>query len=158
VSTLLEIDPDDGSTTELGELNALIVSYGVQGLTWDSTAGVLYGSTAAGLFSIGLACGGGACPNTSQIDNAFRLPSSLAYDPNTDTLYREGTRSGGRVNLEAIDPASGEPIVMIGVDGFTAGGLALIPVPEPDRWLMLASGLTMLAVVGRRRDPERRRR
>jgi len=152
VSLLLQIDPDTGSAFEMGELNTLIISHGVQGLAWDSNAGVLYGSTAAGLFSIGLDCAGGACSTTSQIDNKFRRPSSLTYDPGTDTLYREGTRSSSRVNLEAIDPATGEVMAMIGVDGFTAGGLAIIPAPEPERWVMLASGLTLLAVVGRRRE------
>ena len=150
VSTLLEIDPDDGSTTVYGELNALIVGGAVQGLAWDSNAGVLYGSTAAGLFTIGLSCSSGACSDTSQVDNAYRKPSSLTYDPETDTLYRQGTMSS-RTELDSIDPASGDVEPLIGVDGFTAGGLAVIPVPEPEGWLMLGSGLALLALLGNRR-------
>jgi hypothetical protein len=151
VSTLLEIDPDDGTTTVYGELNALIVGGAVQGLAWDSNTGVLYGSTAAGLFTIGLDCGGGACSNTSQVDGIYRKPSSLTYDPDTETLYRQGTMSG-RTELDAIDPASGDTEALIGVDGFTAGGLAVIPVPEPRRWLMLGSGLVTLMLLGHRRE------
>ena len=150
VSTLLEIDPDDGTTTVYGELNALIVGGAVQGLAWDSAAGELYGSTAAGLFTIGLGCSGGACSDTSQVDNLYRKPSSLTYDPETDTLYRQGTLSS-RVELDSIDPASGDVESLIGVDGFTAGGLAVIPVPEPEGWLMLGSGLALLALLGNRR-------
>jgi hypothetical protein len=150
VSTLLEIDPDDGTTTVYGELNALIVVGGVQGLAWDSAAGVLYGSTAAGLFTIGLGCDGVACSDTSQVDNLYRKPSSLTYDPETDTLYRQGTMSS-RTELDSIEPASGGVEPLIGVDGFTAGGLAVIPVPEPEGWLMLGSGLALLALLGSRR-------
>jgi len=146
VSTLLEIDPDDGTTTVYGELNALIVGGAVQGLAWDSAAGVLYGSTAAGLFSIGLSCSFGACSDTSQVDNAYRKPSSLTYDPETDTLYRQGTMSS-RTELDSIEPASGDIEALIGVDGLTAGGLAVIPVPEPEGWLMLGSGLALLALL-----------
>jgi hypothetical protein len=137
--------------TAVGELNALIVGGAVQGLAWDSTAGELYGSTAAGLFTIGLACGGGACSNTSRVDDLYRKPSSLTYDPDNDTLYRQGTMSG-RTEIDAIDPATGALEALIGVDGLTAGGLAVIPVPEPERWVMLGSGLAMLAVMGRRRE------
>jgi hypothetical protein len=150
VSTLLEIDPDDGDTTVYGELNALIVAGAVQGLAWDSAAGELYGSTAAGLFTIGLGCDGVACSDTSQVDNLYRKPSSLTYDPETDTLYRQGTMSS-RTEFDSIDPASGDVEPLIGVDGFTAGGLAVIPVPEPEGWLMLGSGLALLALLGSRR-------
>jgi len=151
VSTLLEIDPDDGATTVYGELNALIVGGAVQGLAWGSTAGALYGSTAAGLFRIGLGCSGGACSDTSQVDNQYRKPSSLTYDPETDTLYRQGTMSS-RTELDAIEPASGDIEALIGVDGFTAVCLSAIPVPEPEGWLMLGSGLAMLTLLGRRRE------
>jgi hypothetical protein len=157
VSTLLEIDPDLGTTTVYGELNALIVIGAVQGLAWDDTAGVLYGSTAAGLFSIGLSCGSGACPNTSQIDNRHRLPSALSYDVASDTLYRQGTTSN-RSEIDVIDAGTGGIEVLIGIDGVTPGGMAVIPVPEPERWIMLGSGLLLLAVLGRRRDGPGRKR
>lgn len=61
-----------------------------------------------------------------------------------------------RTELDAIDPASGDIEALIGVDGFTAGGLAVIPVPEPRGRLMLASGLAMLTLLGRRRDARQR--
>jgi hypothetical protein len=57
-----------------------------------------------------------------------------------------------RTELDAIEPASGDIEALIGVDGFTAGGLAVIPVPEPEGWLMLGSGLAMLTLLGRRRE------
>jgi hypothetical protein len=151
ISALLEIDPDDGTTTVYGELNALIVGGAVQGLAWDSASSVLYGSTAAGLFTIGLDCSYGACSDTSQVDNVYRKPSSLTYDPETDTLYRQGTMSS-RTEIDSIDPASGETEALIGIDGLTAGGLAVIPVPEPQGWLMLGCGVAMLALLGRRRE------
>jgi hypothetical protein len=156
VSSLLEIDPDLGTTTVHGELNALIVIGAVQGLAWDDTAGVLYGSTAAGLFSIGRNCGSGACPNTSQIDNRYRLPSALTYDVATDTLYRQGTTSG-RSEIDVIDAGTGGIEVLIGIDGLTPGGMAVIPVPEPGARVMLGSGLLLLAVLGHRRAGTRKR-
>ena len=50
----------------------------------------MYGSTAAGLYEIGLTCQLGACPGTVQIDNRYRGPSSLAYDARTGDLYLVG--------------------------------------------------------------------
>jgi hypothetical protein len=153
ISALLEIDPDSGAERILGELNQLIVAGAVQGLAWDSTAGVLYGSTAAGLYEIGLSCQFGACPDTVQIDNRYRWPSSLAYDASTDTLYRQGAVLG-RSEIDSIDPASGQLQALIGIDGLTPGGMTVTPVPEPGRWLLLASGITALAALGwRRRSP-----
>ena len=151
ISMLFEIDPDDASTNVLGELNTLIVSGGVQGLAWDSSAGVLYGSTAAGLHTIGLGCSSGACQNVTTVDNNYRVPSALAYDAATDTLYRQGAELA-RSEFDVIDPATADTDALVVIQEMTVGGMAVVPIPEPARWLQLGSGLALLAVVGRRRS------
>jgi hypothetical protein len=150
ISMLFEIDPDDASTTVKGELNTLIVTDGIQGLAWDSNANVLYGTTAAGLHTIALNCTSGACSFVATVDNNFRLPSALAYDPLTDTLYRQGAELG-RGEFDVMEPGTGATEALVIIEELTAGGMAVVPIPEPARWLQLASGLALLAVVGRRR-------
>ena len=153
VSMLFEIDPDDASTSVYGELNALITTDGVQGLAWDSNAGVLYGSTGAGLHSIGLGCSNGACSNTTTVDDNFRRPSALAYDPLTDTLYRQGAELGRR-EFDVMDPATASTDALSVIEELTLGGMAVVPIPEPVHWIQLGSGLALLAVLGRRRQPD----
>ena len=34
------------------------------------------------------------------------------------------------------------------------GGMAVVPIPEPVRWIQLGSGLALLAVLGQRRQPD----
>jgi hypothetical protein len=156
ISMLFEIDPDDASTSVHGELNTLITTDGVQGLAWDSNAGVLFGSTRSGLYSIGLGCSGGACSNKTQLDNNFRRPSALAYDALTDTLYRQGAELG-RSEFDVMDPATANTEALAVIEELTLGGMAVVPIPEPARWIQLVSGLTLLAVLGRRRgNPDAR--
>jgi hypothetical protein len=152
ISLLFEIDPDDASTSELGELNTTIVDGGVQGLAWDSNTGVLYGSTAGGLLTIGLSCPLAACDDVVVVDNNFRIPSGLAYDAATDTLYRQGAELG-RSEFDVIDPGSGNTQAIVVIDAMTVGGMAVVPVPEPAHWIQLGSGLALLTVLGRRRTP-----
>jgi hypothetical protein len=154
ISMLFEIDPDDASTAVYGELNTLIISDGVQGLAWDSNAGILYGSTAVGLHSLGLNCSGGACSNTTTVDNNFRRPSALAYDALTDTLYRQGAEFG-RSEFDVLDPATASSEMLAVIEEQTVGGMAVVPMPEPSHWIQLGSGLALLTVLGRRRNPGR---
>jgi len=151
ISLLFEIDPDDASTSVHGELNAWITTDGVQGLAWDSSAGVLFGSAGSGLYSIGLSCSNGACPNTTLLDNNFRRPSALAYDPLTDTLYRQGAELG-RSEFDVMDPATANTDALAVIEELTLGGMAVVPIPEPTRWIQLGSGLVLLAALGGRRD------
>ncbi len=151
ISMLFEIDPDDASTVVYGELNALIVTEGIQGLAWDSNAGVLYGSSGAGLHTIGLSCSSGACSNTATVDNNFRRPSALAYDALTDTLYRQGAESG-RSEFDVMDPATAGTDAFAVIEEQTVGGMAVVPIPEPARWIQLGSGLALLSVLGRQRE------
>jgi hypothetical protein len=150
ISMLFEIDPDDASTSVYGELNALIVTDGVQGLAWDSNAGVLYGATGAGLYTIGLSCSGGGCSNTTRVDDNFRRPSALAYDPLTDTLYRQGAELG-RSEFDVMDPATANTDALVLIEELTLGGMAVVPMPEPTGWIQLGSGLALLTLLGRRR-------
>jgi hypothetical protein len=151
VSMLFSIDPDDASTTELGELNSMIVTDGVQGLAYDSNANVLYGSTAAGLHTISLICSSGACPYVGTVDTNFRLPSSLAYDPLTDTLYRQGAELG-RAEFDVMATGSGDTEALVVIEELSVGGMAVVPIPEPARLLQLGAGLALLALLGWRRE------
>lgn len=150
-SELFEIDPGDASTVVHGELNALIVADGVTGLAWDDDAGVLYGSTRAGLFALDLGgCGGGVCPDT-QVDDVFRTSSGLAWEPGTGRLLREGGDGFGVTVIDVIDPGTGAILRSTGVDPFTVGGLAALPVPEPAPATGGIAGAGLLWLLARRR-------
>jgi len=153
-SELFEIDPGDASITVRGELNTLIIADGVTGLAWDDAGGVLYGSTRAGLFIVDVgSCNGSTC-GTSQVDNTFRDPSGLTWDPNSGKLLREGGDGFGVTLLDVIDPGSGVTESSIGVDPFTIGGLAARPVPEPGGAAGLLAGAALLRALARRRAGE----
>jgi hypothetical protein len=152
---LFEIDPDDASTSVFGELNALITTDGVQGLAWDSSAGVLYGTTGSGLYTIGLDCSSGACSNTTRVDSNFRRPSALAYDALTDTLYRQGAELG-RSEFDVMDPATADTEALAVIEELTVGGMAVVPMPEPTGWIQLGSGLALLTLLGGRRGDQAR--
>ena len=137
VSELFEIDPSNASVSRLGELNQLIITDGVTGLAWDDASGTLYGTTPAGIDILELSgCDGFVCGNT-PISSLYRDAAALGFDPVTGRLLRQGDNGYGLSTFDVVDPATGEIETTIGVDAFTAGGLAVRDVPE----LGLASGL-----------------
>jgi len=153
-SEVFEIDPGDASLNVLGELNNLIVTEGVTGLAWDDASEVLYVSTLAGLYSVAVAgCDGSTCPS-SAVDNVFRRDSALAFEPSTGRVLREGDNSFGQMFYDVIDPASGSSEETIGVDPFTAGGLAVRELPEPGGTIGLVAGVAFLAQLCRRRGAD----
>jgi hypothetical protein len=150
-SEVFEIDPSDASISVLGELNGLIVDEGVTGLAWDDVGEVLYASTLAGLYEIDVSsCNGSTCPST-QVDNVFRRNSALTFETLTGRVLREGDTSFGQLLFDVVDPVTGDSEESIGIDPFTAGGLAVREVPEPGGTIGLIAGAAALALLRRRR-------
>jgi hypothetical protein len=130
----------------LGELNAMIITGGVTGLTWDDTAGALYPATRAGLSLIDLgSCDTFTCGNTTG-DKVFRAEVALAWDPVTARIVRQGGDGFGVTNIDIIDPASGVQETTIGIDPYTIEGMA---VPEPDPAVTILIGAAVLAALDR---------
>ncbi len=144
---LVAIDPDDATTTLLGDVDQLVCG-GFPGLAFDSTRGTLYLAAAAGvsLFEVDRTCQPSFC-TASEIDygaqqDAYRSilernRPALAYSPVTDRLYRLGN-DGTRQLYDVFDAGTllfAEPI---GIDGFTAGAIA---TPEPGALALGAAAL-----------------
>lgn len=147
---LLSIDPDDASVSVLGNLN---LGGGFDGLAYDSVNQALYASSpfAGGLYEIDPSCPG-LCP-VSQVGGVdrVRFDSALAYSPATEQLYLIGRQAGPRLLYDTIDANSLASPATVGIDGYTPGGLAAIPLPEPAGGISLVAGLVMLRGLGRRR-------
>ena len=79
-----------------------------------------------------------------------REVSGLDLSRVTGKLYLVGA-SQGRTLYDRIDATSLTAEPSIGIDVFTPGGLAAIPVPEPDPRLALGTGAALLAGLARRR-------
>jgi len=159
---LVSVDPDDATTLLVGALDSLFCG-GFPGLAYDSTRDRLYAAVAAGvsLYEIDLACPSQFCsmnevlygPDEGSAEqNAARqilarFRPTLAYSPTTDRLYRLGADSVRQIYdvFDAETLAFAEPI---GIDGFTAGGLA---APEPNASLLGAAAIAACAFVARRR-------
>lgn len=159
---LVSVDPDDATTLLVGALDSLFCG-GFPGLAYDSTRGKLYAAVSAGvsLYEIDLDCPSQFCTmnevlygpdESSPEQNAARqilarYRPTLAYSPTTDRLYRLGADSVRQLYdvFDAETLAFAEPI---GVDGFTAGGLA---VPEPGATLLGAAAIGAIACAARRR-------
>jgi hypothetical protein len=155
-SEVFEIDPTDASISVLGELNSLIITEGVTGLAWDDLGEVLYVSTLAGLYTVGVpSCNGTTC-QTAQVDNRFRRASALAFEPMTSRVLREGDNGFGQTLYDVIDPATGDSEETIGIDEFTPGGLAVRALPEPGGTFGLIAGAWLLTRLERRRASRRR--
>jgi hypothetical protein len=149
---LLAVDPLSAAPTFLGSL-ALGVTNGFQGLAYDDLHGRLYASgfAGSGLFEIDL----GTCPWFCDVleVTSVSLPrevSALTFSRLTGKLYLVGAHQGGTL-FDRIDAASLTAEPSLGIDAFTPGGLAAVPVPEPDPRLALAAGAALLAGLARRR-------
>jgi len=155
---LFEIDPDDASVNDLGGLSVGVTD-GFQGLAYDSINGKLYtsGFVTDGIYEIDLACPS-LCSTTRVVGAGVpRRTSSLAYSEETGRLYLSGSQSGPRTLFDSIDATTFEAFPTIGIDDYTPGGLAAIPVPEPDPWLLQTAGGLVVAGLARFRRLRKRR-
>jgi hypothetical protein len=134
-AALYEINPDNGTPTLLGNLD-LTGGSGFQGLAYDSSNQRLYASSlfTGGIFEISLA----PCCSTTQVnaEGPARSESGIAYSAATNSIYLIGGQSGPRTLYNTLDAdalAAGaiSSSYTRGIDGFTLGGLAATPVPEP---------------------------
>jgi DNA-binding beta-propeller fold protein YncE len=149
---LFEIDPDDASVNDLGPLS-IGVDYGFQGLAYDSVNDKLYASGFAnsGIYQIDLACPTFCFATPVSSVAVLRRASSLAYSERTGRLYLSGSQGGLRTLFDSIDATSFERFQTIGVDDYTPGGLAAIPVPEPQPWILqMVGGLVVAGLACRR--------
>jgi hypothetical protein len=149
---LLAVDPQTAAPTFLGSL-AMGVTNGFQGLAYDDAHQQLYASgfAGSGLFEIDLA----SCPWFCDVIEVttVSLPrevSALSYSRATGKLYLVGATQG-QTRYDRIDTATLIAEPGVGIDTFTPGGLAAVPVPEPDPRLALAAGAVLLAGLARRR-------
>jgi hypothetical protein len=154
---LFEIDPDDASVSDLDGLSKGVTS-GFQGLAYDSVNDKLYTTGyGAGLYEIDYSCPDW-CTTTLVPELSLppaRIPrpaSSLAYSEETGRLYVSGSQAGPRSLFDSIDATSLAKFPTIGIDDYTPGGLAAIPVPEPHPLIFqLAGGLVVAGLARRRR-------
>ena len=120
--TLIEIDPDNGSSSSFGLLSAdpgfiITTPGGFSGLAYDPTNDQLYTSSFAGLFLIDYANCGSLCAMTMLIDpvsispedpqglTLAKIGTGLAYSHVTGNLYQTGNQVG--VTIVSGPPAVG---------------------------------------------------
>jgi len=149
---LFAIDPDDASVSDLGGLSVGVTN-GFQGLAYDSANDKLYTSGFAngGLYEIDLACPFYCSTTPVAGVDVPRRASSLAYSEETGRLYVSGSQSGPRSLFDSIDATTFEKYPTIGIDDYTPGGLAAIPMPEPHPLLAQAIGALGVALLARAR-------
>jgi len=155
---LFEIDPDDASVNDLGGLSVGVTD-GFQGLAYDSINDKLYtsGFVTDGIYEIDLACPS-LCSATRVVGAGVpRRTSSLAYSEETGRLYLSGSQTGPRTLFDSIDATTFESFPTIGIDDYTPGGLAAIPLPEPHPWTLQMAGGLAVAGLARLRRLRRRR-
>ena len=131
-----------------------------QGLAYDSVNDKLYTTGfGAGLYEIDPRLPVvGAYDCGSGLSSVPRPASSLAYSEETGRLYLSGSQSGPRSLFDSIDATTFETFPTIGIDDYTPGGLAAIPVPEPHPLILqLVGGLAVAGLARRRRLRERAR-
>jgi hypothetical protein len=160
---LIEIDPDTGVPTELGGL-ALSFPGGFQGLAYDANAEVLYAAPdfgAGGLFTVDLStCGPISLCGVAEAAPGLpeRGEPGLAWSAQTGRLYMAGAQVNTPTLVDAIDPGDGFAVSLgLGIDPFTAGGLAALPVPEAPELLGGFAALACVAWLARARRRSTRR-
>jgi hypothetical protein len=80
--------------------------------------------------------------------NLARFPGALGYSAASELVFMVGNQSGPQTLFTLIDAgASPDPVVMttFGVDIMTMGGLAVMPIPEPEARVLGLSALLALA-------------
>jgi hypothetical protein len=156
---LIEIDPSTATPTTLGPLS-VGVSGNFQGLAYDSANQAIYASGFAGgsIWEIDeSACGNPFFCTTTEVMSLSlpRIDSGLTYSPDSGRLYLVGRQANGRILYDAVDASTltvaGQTM---GIDPYTIGALAAIPVPEPSGLLGVPAGVALLWLLARRRRPE----
>jgi hypothetical protein len=152
---LIEIAPATGAPTSLGPLSVGVVN-NFTGLAYDSGNDKLYAAGFAGgsLWEIDISsCGNPFFCVASEVlsVNLPRDTPSLAYSPDSGRLYMIGRQTGDRILYDTIDATTFSLPPTVGIDGYTVGGLAAIPVPEPTSPALLGAGCALLLALGRRR-------
>jgi DNA-binding beta-propeller fold protein YncE len=158
---LFAIDPDDASVTYLGWLSIYIQGgYYFEGLAYDSANDKLYTSGYAngGIYEIDYTCPSTRCGMAEVLSiHVPRAASSLAYSEETGRLYLSGSQTGPRSLFDSIDATTFATLPTIGIDDYTPGGLAAIPVPEPHPLILQMVGGLAVAGLARRRRLSRTR-
>jgi hypothetical protein len=133
-----------------GAATAIGTGIAADNLAYDSTNGVLYGWLdclgCSSLYSINPSTGAQTLLSNTGLDSN---DSGLVYDPASNLLWDLDVR--GR--LTTIDPTAFNQTFVGTFSGGESSGLALVPnstVPEPAAFLLLGSGLTLLAYRKRR--------
>lgn len=152
---LIEIDPSDATPTLLAGLDHGVTG-NFQGLAYDSANDALYaaGFSMEGIWEIDLAsCGNPSLCITTEISGIgiTRIDPSLAYSRDSARLYQIGRQAGDRILYDSIDATTLVPRAAIGIDGYTPGGLAALPAPEPAIGVMLPLGAALVLALARRR-------
>jgi len=165
IEELIEIDPDDDSVSGVSALCPLVNnSYQTtngffSGLAYDTATNQLLGNGEAGLFSIQPDCSFVANeiehPGTfdDTIVNLAHSPGALAYSEATGLTFMIGNQMGPRTLFMVVDgAATPAPFVEtpLGLDNFTPGALAAIPIPEARPQALGAVALLVLAGLRRR--------
>ncbi len=145
-ANLYAIDPDDANVRLLGSLD-FGVPGGVAfpGLAYDANAGVLYASSAlvpGGLYTIEYPCRF-LCSADAVDADAILFESGLAWSDVTGDLYVLG-RQTTRLFYDTIDTTTFETLKRRRIEGFTVGGLAALPVPEPGLAALQVTALGLL--------------
>lgn len=159
-ATLTEIDPDDASARDLGQLSTG-GGEGFNGLAYDPENRKLYASGffGGGIFEVDASCSIPSFPvnlcDTRVVNPAgpARSVAGLAYSAATRSLHLVGTQAGPATlydSLDATDFAAGivTKAYTRGIDGFTVGGLAALPVPEPTLGGLAAAVLWLIGRAG----------
>jgi hypothetical protein len=154
-----EIDPDDASHSVLGTLN---LGGGNElsrfnGLAYDSANNRLYASSGfgGGIFEIAL----DPCCNTSLVtaDGPARRESGIAYSAASNRIYVIGSQIPplrtlyNTYDADVLAAGGISAGYTRGLDGFTLGGLAATPVPEPGVGIGTLTGVVCSWGLSRRR-------
>jgi len=148
IEALVEIDPDDGSATQICQLldNSNATSFGFfSGLAFDTANDRLL------VFEIAVAPGN--CPNTliehPNDPTVFlsRNPAALGYSADAGLVYLIGNQVSLQTLFTEVDVGvSPDPAVSttLGIDSMSVGGLAVMPVPEPSSRALAPAALLAL--------------
>ncbi len=158
---LYAIDPDTAAGLKLGSFFTTGTG-GFSGLAYDPVTTTLFAAASFGngLFEVGLVCTPG-CPLTEITDprlSVNKFEPALAYSAQSSSIHHIGRQGVGTPRTEydsydAGDLSAGTITKLTarrGLDGFSTGGLAALPVPEPGAGALLLAALLSLAAYPRR--------
>lgn len=166
IEELIEIDPDDGSTSLVCQLvsNSHKTPNGTgffPGLAYDSANDRLFGNGEGGLFEIGPppGCALNAITPEDPLASLVHAPGALAYSESTGLTFLLGNQTGPRTLFTVVDggPGPGAAIeTPLGIEERTLGGLAVVPAPEPATGVSAMVAVAAAASLRRLRRPSSR--